>query len=920
MPGLQLAPDLIARLKTWNFTTALPDALKALGAERHWQLLLTPLGQLAQEPEPELRLPLLDRTGTAQTTQFGWDWGATAGASAAVTVDVLDEALRQQLKIQPGDGRVALSVGADLALSAGLTGQQAVFTWGQASAAFSTAAGAQLHWYFSDATNRLLVDAVAASTPFWRLPNDYTGLLALAPSPDFWGLRLDLHGALDAQLSAGAKQGWSGWTYGLDGDRAEIGLSVGVDARVKFARTADISLHVRPEQRRGQWGLKVELEVLDARSDAFALTLAAALDLSALASSAERALRAAWPAIDPATLTALTQPGTALGQQLAEIAAGKLGDEDVRALALIALGQADADASQARWLGLLTQPLADRLDGALAGLADGTADAEALLDGWLDGLLGSRPLPAALRTPLKQAATEALAQATQRWQGQVAALKTALAGKTGAALDTVLAPLGALGDKIGQELKRLDGAVPEAVTGALGAYGRARERLLAALSDAKKATLALTLAAQIQRSRSRGIAVAGWFSGQGDQAAAQALYQSLCSGRIALLGELVDAAQAGHAFELDEGWLTSTAKAVETQSAVLTLFGAQLTDTRVSLVDMDFKADLWGRVIAAKALAQVDSRTLNPWLARTAQLGVSAGLTLADGVRRVAVGLDGAFTARGSQVDRDFVQALVDGYAARVGVRPPRDVGALLGEPGTPEQRAAFWRGLTVAVPVKLAPAQWLRFEAQPRAAVLAAFLRHGLAALDEVYAGMKGFTATSPSEALQQKADEFFQGDSAMGRMVAYLGLYEARYVAPRAPEIDYATGLGFDGVRDSSGVTEINQRFCVFHRFAGVLRAAAALHGGAAALRQALLDAPDGELPTATRARVERPLRDIREALEAVTVASQSLTGLGEALAWPFATFLLAMAELTGQLPPGFLMVAEPAGADAPRPLLVA
>lgn len=920
MPALQLAPDLIAQLKTWNFSTALPDALKALGAERHWQLLLTPLGQLPQEPEPEVELPLLDRTGAAQTTEFGWDWGATVGGSAAVTVDVLDEALREQLNIQPGDGRVALSVGADLALSAGLTGHQSISTWGQASAAFSAAAGAKLHWYFSDATTKLLVDAVAASKRFWRLPNDYTGLMALAPSPDFWGLRLDLTGTLDAQLSVGARQGWSGWTYGLNGDRAEIGLSIGVDASVRFARTADVSLHVRPEQRHGHWGLKVELEVLDARSDAFALTLAASLDLTALAASAERALRAAWPAIDARTLTALTQPGTALGKKLAQIAGDRLGDEDARALALIALGQADANATQARWVSQLTQPLTDVLDGALAGLVDGTADAQALLGSWLDRLLGHRPLANELKAPLRQAATEALAQATRQWQDEVAALETALAGKTGAALDAVLAPLGALGDKIARELKRLDGAVPEAVAHALGAYGRARERLLAALSDAKKAKLGLTLATQIQRSRSRGIAVAGWFSGQGDQAAAQALYHSLCSGRIALLGELVDAAQAGHAFELDEGWLTSTAKAVETQSATLTLFGAALTDTRVSLVDMEFKADLWGRLIAAKAIAQVDSRTLNPWLARTAMLGISAGLNTADGVRRVEVGLDGAFTARGSQVDRDFVQALVDSYAARVGVRPPRDVGTLLGEPGTPELRAAFWRGLTVAVPVRLGPADWLKFENQPRSAVLAAFLRQGLAALDDVYAGMKGFSGTSPSAALQAKADEFFQGDSAVGRMVAYLGLYEARHVAPRDPDIGYATGLGYAGVSNSFQLTGTNVQFAVFHRFAGVLRAAAALHGGAAAVRQALLDAPDGELPTAVCQRVEGPLRDIRTALEAVTVASQTLTGMGEALSWPFATFLLAMAELTGQLPPGFLMVAEPAGADAPLPLLVA
>jgi hypothetical protein len=920
MSGLQLDEDLVKKLKAWTATTDLPAALKALGVKQQWQLLLTPLGQLPQEPEPEVSLPLLDKTATAKTSQFGWDWSATAGGTAAITVDVIDEALLDKLKIEPGKERIALSVGADLALSAGMKGNQAIGTWGQASAAFSAAADAKLHWYFGDDTTKLLIDALAGSRRYWLLPNDYAGLMSLAPDPDFWGLRLDLNGKLQAQLSAGAKQGWSGWTYGLNGDRAEIGLSIGVDASVKFAKSAEVSFHVRPERRHETWGLKVELEVLDARSDAFTLTLAASLDLSALAASAERALRAAWPEINPAALDVLTKPGTALGKKIVDIVNAKLSDADVNKLALIALGQADAEAAKANWIEKLTKPLTDALDGSLDVIAGNAAEADALVSSWLDRLLGDTQLTAGLKTTLKDAAKSALIEATAQWKAEVDKVTAAITSKTGDALDLILKPLGALGDKIDKELKRLNGAVPESVVSALTAYGKARKRLLAALSDAKKARLGLTLAEQIQRSKSRGIAVAGWFSGMGDQVAAQNLYHSLCSGRIALLGDLVDAAQAGHSFELDSGWLTSTAKEVENQSAVLSVFGSDFTDKRASLVDMEFKADLWGRLIAAKAIASVDSHTLNPWLERTAALAVSANLNTADGIKRLEVKLDGAFTARGKKIDQDGVQDLVDSYAALVGIRPPRDIGLLLGAPNAQEKKDAFWRDLTIAVPVKLNPADWKKFEDRPRDFVLRAFLRRGLQCLDQVYAGKKGFNHTSPSKALREKADEVFKGDTDVGRMVAYLGEFESRHVNPREPDVSYATRLHYSGVTNSAGITDTNLQFTVFHRFAGVLRAAATLHGAASGLRQAILDGPPSELPTAVRDRVERPLRDIRDALEAVAVASQTLSGFGEDLSWPFGTFVLAMAELTDILPPGFLMVAEKPGAEAPIPLLVA
>ena len=916
MPDLQLDALLIDLLRAWHPSSPLPAELQHLPAQSEWQRLLTPLGEMPPKQDPEISLPLLDTTRGLGASQAGWDWSASVGASARLSVDVLDDAALAPLGIARPAGRILVQVGADLDLAAGPSGQAAFGAWGHASAALSAKGGAALHWLVSGTPDMPLMDVLVGSARCWRLPNDFTGLLALAGSPDFHGLRLDLTGQLQAQLSAGASPGWTGWQVALDGSQAEVGLHVGIEASVRFQGQAEFSLQVRPEQRHGRWGLRVDLDVLDAQSDRFALSLGSSLDLSAWTASAERTLRAAWPAVDPEWLTALTQPGTALGERLKDLVERQLADTDLRQLALVALGDADPATARAAWVQRLAHPLTDALDAALDRFAGRTATAEDLLQQWLRRLPGTPTLADALRADLLALAQEALTLATAQWQARVAALQAALTGASGQAVDRALQPLGALGERITQELARLDGAVPEAIPRALTAYAQARTRLLAALSDAKKARLGLTLVEQFQRSASRSQAVSGWFSGQGDLAAAQRLYQALCSGHLALLGERVDAAQASQAFELDAGWLASTARELKTQSAVLTLFGSDLAQTRSSLLDMSFKADLWGRLLAARADASVQDSTTNPWLARTVSLGVAARLDRRAGSPQLSLSLNGAFTARGRRMDAQAVQQLVESYARLCGTRPPHDVGDLLGAPRSLAAAKAFWRELTIAVPVQLDAPAWQRFETQPRSAVVDAFLRRGLQCLDDTLADRGAFRFTAPSVVLQDKADEFYSGDTELGRVRAYLGEFKAVFVSPQDPDIAYASELGFPDLTHTGEPSAENLQFTVLHRFAGVLRAAEALHANAPALRAALLG-PEGEAPDTLRERARPPLAAMRDALDAVAVASQTLSGFGEDLSWPFATFLLAMAELTDRLPPGFLMVAEPPGGQALVPL---
>lgn len=934
MPLLQVDPKLLDAAKAFrkNPAAGLPALLAAAGAPHDVQLLLTPLGELKNEQQPELSAKLLDASGKTATTQLGWEWSAQADASLNLSMaPMLDAEENQQLGITPADGHVVMSYGAALSLTAGLSGQQGVGAWGQASANLSAGTDASLWWYVQAETRASVLEAAADAARYWLLPNDLDGLLRLAPDPMFWGLRLDLKAQLSAGLSVGAKTGWTAWTYGLDGARAGVGLSVGVDARLQLQHKGSMRLHVRPEQRGAAWGLKLELETLDAHDERFGVTLTAGLDLRALAASAERALRAGWPALDAKRLSALTQPGTALGAELGALIRAELANPDLEQLALLLFGQRALPEVERQLLERLTGPLVDVLDNASQQLATQSADAVQLARDWMERLLGQGPAAgqghAALAKSAKaalMAATSAVDGAVRKLDGEIQAAQAKVKAGVNDALDQLLAPLGALGERLNQELARLDAnPVSTAIAKALRAYNDARSQLLAALSDAKKAKLGITLSEQVQRSRNASLAFEGWFAPGGDRAAAQRLYQALCSGRIGLLGELVDAARAGGCFELGSGWLSETSKLVDSESALLSLFGRDFSSSRVSLIGMRFKADLWGHLSAADANVDIEAITKNQWLQRSVSLGVYVSLAQREGQAELSLSLKGAYAARGKSTTKAFVQHVVDDYAALLGARTHRDVGLLLNPPLAPESAKAYWRDLVLTLPVALNAQAWRRFEALDAAQVQASFLVHGLACLDQYYAGMVGFSHTSPSEVLKELADENFQGGgSQQARMLAYLGLYRPGHVSARNPDLDYANRVG---IAVQSGTwTDGSRRLAVFHRFAAVLRCARTLHAAGPTLRAILLAEPTLGPPAVFRAGIEAPLKELRDALEAVAVASETISGIGvgsfdEGMTWAFNTFILAMAELIGQLPPGFLLMAAGPGDAQPVPLLL-
>jgi len=935
MPLLQVDPKLLDAANAFrkNPAAGLPPLLAAAGAPHDVQLLVTPLGELKNEQQPELSAKLLDAAGKTATTQLGWEWSAQADASLGLSIaPMLDAEQNRQLGIAPADGHVVMSYGAALSLSAGLSGQQSIGAWGQASANLSAGTDARLWWYVQAENRASVVDAAADAARYWLLPNDLEGLLRLAPDPMFWGLRLDLKAQLTAGLSVGAKAGWTAWTYGLDGARAGVGLSVGMDARLQLQHQGGMRLHVRPEQRGGAWGLKLELETLDAHDERFGVTLSAGLDLRALAASAERALRAGWPALDAGRLSALTQPGTALGAQLGELLRAKIANPELEQLALLLFGQRALPDVERQLLDRLTAPLVDALDSASQQLASQSADAAQLASDWMERLLGKaagdtllgKPSVAKAANAALKAASSALAAELKKLDGEIQAAQAKVKAGASDALDKLLAPLGAFGARLNEELAKLDqNPVSTAIAKALQAYNDARAGLLAALSEAKKARLGITLSEQVQRSRNASLAFEGWFGPNGDRAAAQRLYQALCSGRIGLLGELVDAASAGGCFELGSGWLSETSKLVDSESALLSLFGRDFSSSRVSLIGMRFKADLWGHLSAADANVDIEAVTKNQWLQRSVALGVYVSLAQRDGQAELSLSLKGAYAARGKATTKAFVQHVVDDYAALLGARTHRDVGLLLNPPVAPENARAYWRDLVLTLPVALNAPAWRRFEALDPAQVQACFLAHGLDCLDQYYAGMAGFSHTSPSEVLKELADENFKGGgSQQARMLAYLGLYRPGHVSARNPDLDAANRVG---IAVQSGTwTDGSRRLAVFHRFAAVLRCARTLHAAGPRLRAILLAEPMQGPPAAFRAGIEPPLMEIRDALEAVAVASETMSGIGigtfdEGMTWAFNTFILAMADLIGQLPPGFLLMAAGPGDAQPVPLLL-
>jgi hypothetical protein len=909
----------------------LPDLLQSIDRGAPWQALLDRVGDLAtgNPPAPPLKVKLLDAHGSMSAAQGGWTWSASARSDASLEIGlVLHGDDLAGLGITVAAGHHAVSYGATLDLTIASSLDLPVGAWVDLGANASSELQAQIRWYVLAADTDRLVEATAAAAAYWRLPNDLDGLLAIASDSMPWGVVMDVKGTLEAGFRAGLQAPWTGWSVRIADSTARVGLNVGLQAHAQLGIDGDMQLHVRPEQRLGAWGLRAELHVQQDRAGQGGVRFDAGLDLSAVVAGAERALRAAWPAPDEAWLTALTQPGTAIEQQLAALIKAKVQDADLSQLALLALGQGSATDAGSTLLARASSALADVIDATLGQVDAAAGQGQAVASAWLARLLGTGDAARFLLPKFTDAATAAVQQANAAWTARLKDLETRIDNAAQGGLATLLAPLGAFGARVKSALDGVDSnAASQAIASAVSDYAKARASLLGALAAGQKARLALTLAEQVQLARGGTLAFSGWFSPQGDRASAKRLYQALCTGRIRLLGDLVDAATQGQAFQLDEGWLSASMKRCETQSSTLSLAGADFASSRTSLIDMQFQADLWGRLTAGTAVAGVDARSSSPWIGRDVSLALNADVSILPQGVKVGIGFDGAFCTTGKRSSPAFAQNVVDSYARSMGVPGRLDLATVMGAPGGPaDQVSNFWRGFTLALPISIDATGWDTFTQQTEDVVARVFLDWGLKCLASHYPGTGPFQFDTPRAVILARAQSLAGSDDA-ARMLSYLGLFRAVCVSSVDPDVDYAGSVGFD-INASTGAASSPafQQFLVVHRFAGVLRACRALWRAGPDLARAIGDGSVAQAPDALMARVRPVLAQACNALQPVAVASETLTGIGrnaidQGVAWPFNTFALAMAQLTTARPPppGFPLTASTAGAQVATPLVI-
>lgn len=927
---LVLRDDLIKVLLEWSKdpTLALPGVLKAAGAQDVWQRLATQIGALKLNRDPEVSLPLFKQGTTATSSRFGWNWSAQADAGAVLNLDVLTPDELEGKKIEPASSHHVVRYAAKFNVGASLDGQRQLGAWGQASASAGGSFAADLHWLVQAPDSRLLAAALVEALPFWKLPNDLEGLLKLADAPDFWGVVMQLQGTLSASFGLSAQAGFTGWTFGFAGEKVDVGVAVQGSLSVKGSATGLMTLTVTPErdEATGDFGLRVELLSKRDSTRSIAASVGAGLDLSALAKSAERAVRAGLPALDSPALDDLTLPGTAVQGKLQALLADKIGDPTLKQLASLLLGETDTSKVKDAVLARLSAPLADVLDKALGELASGQADTNALVDEWIRAFLGNTPVGASLKTTLTGLVNDAATLAGTNLGAALGALNGRLTAAAGGPLDAILKPLGALGEKINQALAGLDKSkFPTAIKDVVAGYNKKRNQLLAALGDASKAKIALEFALAVERSRSGQLAFSGWFSPKGDQSGAQRLYQALCTGRLTLLGDLIEA--AGSVSKVS-GWLEEAVKRTSTATVTLSLFGMDLVSSQTRLIDLTLRTDLWGNLVAADSALSASSAIANPWAQRMANIGIESSLVDKEGLKTIQIGLSGAYTVTGKETSRQLVQALADDYASCLQFGRALNVAQLLGAPDDANggSAKAFWRNVTVALSLPIAPDGWVKFEACSDDTIRRAFLRHGLRCLQVSFNQTDPFRFDTPEARLRERTNDRLGslGSDPQGRMLEYLGLFDDRVLLGSGS--DYLNRVGFADVprgdlEPTARRSPVGLLLFTFHRFAGVVRSGPALRQASGKLRDALSATGTGTTPAAIRGQIEPILRGMSLSLSAAAIASQTLTGLSflggrpQGITWPLTTFALAMGELTGSGMP--IPVASAADAS-PLPLL--
>lgn len=927
MSLLNLQPETLKLLKTvaQNPASALPAALEALDPAGRWDLLTQRVrsDQVKIEAgKAELILPLLDKASSQTGVPSSqWTWSASVDLHAQLSIDLLAEEDLKELGVRPDAGHTLVAYGASLAFGGSLGAKTTALSWGSVGASAGGERSTALRWFVQAKDDGTLLDALESAQKHFVSPDDLQAMLRLTNRTDWFGMELALQGEAQLALEVKAQAAGTGWTFSIDGEQSTVGLSVGLGASFSAQRSSDWVLRataVPLAEGDSRLGLRVALHDLRQQQQQAAVSFSAGADFSAVTASAERALRAVWPALDSDLLDALARPGTALGGKLAALIESHL-DGPLKDLATLLTGGGSSDGLKKQLVDKLTGGLGDVLDGALGDINAGKATVMQVLDAWLKRLLGPAASAVTIDDDLKAVVAKALDQATQGLAGAITALKEKIVGKAQGQVDALLKTLGELGAQFDTALDRVDdNAASAAILKAITRYADLRNKLLAKLTDANRQKLMLTLSSEWRRDTREEAVVEVVFlppqPGQPLAAVAERLYHAICGGRLLALPQLVAAAQQAGAIGSAKGWLLSAAKTMETQRANLNFFGVQISSSISWLREVGVKVDLvTGDLLMAQGSLSVETAIVNPWMNRKARLGVLLEMTSGSGVpQALSASLNGAFAAlAGDFANRDKVQDLLDAYARSTGSRPT-DVRLMLSVPsGAAEKK--FWRDLTLSIPVNLDAAQWQTFSGVDGDTSDAVAFDVAQRLFEQRYRPDALFS-NDPLADLASYAAAFFeaQGEKNAG-MLAYLKRFPSNRVG-RFSASEAALTMAIPAVVSGGALDRGGRIFMALQRLSATVQAPRRLQVLAQQASDQVRGAPAGVDPQVLRKQLDGNLKKMQDALSPVALVSETWTAVGlggaadEPISWPFASFVTTMARLSGmQVPPGFVPVAQ-------------
>ncbi|MBQ0959892.1 hypothetical protein KAK06_13145 [Ideonella sp. 4Y11] len=883
---IRLDPGILETLQRWRAQPdqVLPAALAALDDQLPWAAVLQPVGHLAPGAAP-LALPLLQ---TDHTT----DWTGAAGAQARASL-AADARLGVARLADLPDGRATIALSLLLALQTQADADTRA-AWVSLGADAALTQRLSVHWQQAVDPTQSLLEALRDTAASLAWPHDLSALLALARQGHWQGLQLQWEG--QARLGLQLRSQWDavGWSVALDGQDARVGLSLGLAADWRAQRDSLWQLTLAPGH--GDDGtplLALALHDRGTRTQEAALTLAASANVAELAAQAERALQRASGAVDSALLDTLTRPGQAAADALATLA-----DEAFDGPL----------AERAAWVAHWREQLSQALDEALPDLLM----PESADPAWWPRLLQGLPLPAAQRAAwgdrLAPLARRAEAAARSRLQQSLQALLPALQG---AGRQAVLDRLGALGAQFDALPDALDSASAlQAARHALQRYAAQRQQLQQALQQAQRQRLALTVAGQWQQQRSDEAMVALHYALQAPPSAAtQQLHQALCSGQLQRVGPLLEQAGADGGVRSASGWLQATAQTLAEQRLSLDLPDSPIGSHTHWSRHLQIRSALGsGELIGAQAEAAVETAISHRWKQRSARLGVQLALLppAQGGVPRLAASLDGGFiAAHEGRASRERVQALLDDLALAHGA-PRRSLGDWLGlDPAALD--SADWRGLSLAWPLHLTPAQWQHFAEQPAEAVD----RTALAALLPVFARRYTADALFSDDPVADLRD--LAGGADDHALLAWLRRFPERYV-DRYSVAAVARNVNIAAAHSGGVADRGTRQYLIAQRLAATVLAPSRLQALARQAQQALDSLPAPLAPAAARAALDPLLQRMQQALAPVALASETWLAIGlggapdEPVAWPLVGFATAMARLAAlPVPPGFVPVLQ-------------